>query len=51
VYDELNSMNTDISNNTTGLAQQLQQIITINSKIPNAATISNQLADKDYVND
>jgi hypothetical protein len=37
-------MDTAISGNTTDIS-------TINSKIPSAATSSNQLADKDYVND
>ena len=44
VYDKINSMDTDIGSNTSAIS-------TINSKIPSAATPSNQLADKDYVND
>ncbi len=44
VYNKINSMDTAIGGNTT-------EIATINSKIPSAATSSNQLADKDYVND
>lgn len=44
VYDKISSMDTAISGNTTAIS-------TINSKIPSAATSSNQLADKDYVND
>jgi hypothetical protein len=40
----LTSLESDISANTTAIS-------TINWKIPNAATSSNQLADKNYVND
>lgn len=44
VYDKINSMDTDIGNNTSAIS-------TINWKIPSAATTSNQLADKNYVDD
>ena len=44
VYDKISSMDTAIGGNTTDIS-------TINWKIPSAATSSNQLADKDYVND
>ena len=44
VYDKLNSMDTAIGNNTS-------EISTINWKIPSAATSSNKLADKNYVDD
>lgn len=44
VYDKINSMDTAIGNNTSAIS-------TINWKIPSAATASNQLADKNYVDD
>jgi len=43
-WKSLTSLESDISANTTAIS-------TINWKIPSAATSSNQLADKDYVND
>lgn len=44
VYNKINSMDSAIGGNTSAIA-------TINSKIPGEATSSNQLADKNYVND
>ena len=51
------SKTTDATNTWTAIATEAQvynvaeDVATINSKIPSAATSSNQLADKDYVND
>lgn len=47
----LSTLNNKVDTNTTNIWTNTNDIATINWKIPSAATTSNQLADKAYVND
>lgn len=50
VTNNYNSLDARITTNTGNIATNADNITTINSKIPNQASSSNQLADKDFVN-
>lgn len=50
VTSNYNSLDARITTNTGNIATNAGNITTINSKIPNQASSSNQLADKDFVN-